>query len=52
MTERYYEQPETGDRINASGVVHGARHGLDVEGTDEDGVILIRGERYVLVDEE
>lgn len=46
MTRTVYRNPETGDTISASGVVHGARHGLDVEGTDEEGVIVISGERY------
>lgn len=46
-----YRNPETGDTISGSGVVHGARYGLNVEGTDEDGVIVIRGERYELVEE-
>lgn len=34
-----------GDTISASGIVHGARYGLDVE-VNDDGSVLIDGERY------
>lgn len=45
----HFENPETGDKISSSGIVHGARYGLDVEGSDEEDVLIIRGERYVRV---
>lgn len=43
---RYHVGTESGETINANGIVHGARYGLDVESADEEGAVVIDGELY------
>lgn len=51
--ERIFRNPETGETISASGIVHGARYGFDVEDTEDDAeAVPIWSERYELVGED
>lgn len=52
MKNTRFRSVETGDTISASGIVHGARYGLEIEGTGEEGAILIDGERYERIEED
>jgi hypothetical protein len=51
---RVYEGVESGRRVNASGILHGARYGCieDVEIRDGREVIIIDEERFEGVEDE
>lgn len=49
---RRWKGEESGDTINASGIAHGARYGLDVEPGEEEDTYVIDGEVYRMIEPE